>query len=83
MRRTRSSWEKDGTIPKMAGVMLIFLPSLLFSAGIGYLKMKRDAKRSSKIFKQQLQQQGLTRDQAGELTELYLQSSRLSTYFRS
>jgi len=82
MRRTRSTWKNDGTIPKMTGAMLLVLPSLLFSTSIGYLKMKHQANKGSKIFNKQLQKQGLDREQAAALTKLYLQPSRISTYLR-
>ena len=81
MGQARSNWKKDGTIPKLAGVMIISLSSLLFSGLCGYMRMKRDAHKGGKVFKRQLRQQGLNEEQAAELTELYLQPSRIANYF--
>jgi len=63
---------------KIFGVLLLSLPSLMFRFGRLYLRFKRDAKNAGKIFKKELMKQGLDKQTASNLTELYIDGSNLS-----
>ena len=46
-------------------------------AGIAYLKFKRKARKAAQVFERELLAGGMDRQQARELTEMYLESSRI------
>lgn len=71
------------TPPQLVGMVATFLPKLLFSCGVSYLKMKHQANKSSRKFKRRMLKEGMNKKQADELTELYLKPVKLSTYVNS
>ncbi len=48
-----------------------------FRLGIAYLKFKLKAKRAAALFERELQDGGMDRELARELTDMYLGSSRM------
>jgi len=73
--------ERESTI-KFFGILLPFLPKLLFKLSITFLKFKRRAKTAEKVFRKELVEQGLDRQTASELTEIYMNSSKIKNYIQ-
>jgi hypothetical protein len=73
--------ERESTI-KFFGILLPFLPKLLFKLSITFLKFKRRAKKAEKVFRKELVEQGLDRQTASELTEIYMNSSKIKNYIQ-
>jgi hypothetical protein len=66
---------------KVVGAALSSFPLLSWRLFFGFLRLKRQAKKAGKTFKKELRKQGFDKDIAEDLTQLYLRSSRLHTYF--
>ncbi|RLF33832.1 MAG: hypothetical protein DRN07_01490 [Thermoplasmata archaeon] len=65
---------------KLFGILLPSLPSLVLKLGSTFLQFKREAKRGGRTFQKELIEQGIDRETAMELTELYLESSKIKYY---
>ena len=68
---------------KIFGVLLPFLPKLLFKFSIDFLKFKRAANNAGKIFRKELMRQGLDKQTASELTQIYMKGSEIKNYMQS
>jgi hypothetical protein len=66
---------------RLAGAMIPSLIPLVFKLGRTYLRFKKDAQKAGKIFKKQLVANGIDKRTAEEMTEIYLNSSRILRYF--
>ena len=67
---------------KMFGLMLPRLPGLMFRLGGTYLRMKGQANKAGKIFKDELINHGIDRQIAEELTKTYLEGSHIKQYIQ-
>ena len=71
--------EKEGDY-RVFGRLLPFLPLLLFKLGAVLLRFKNKAKKGGRVFRDELQKQGIDEKTANELTEIYLESGTLRNY---
>ena len=69
--------KKDANPMRLFGMVLSSLPSLMFKFGGIYLRFKRDAKKGGHIFQKELIRQGLDKETATELTQIYVEGSDL------
>ena len=60
------------------GILLPSLPGLIFRFGGLFLRFKRDAKKAGKVFRTELINQGIDKQTATELTEIYMEGSDVS-----
>jgi len=65
------------------GLFLPFLPKLLFTLGVMFLRFKRRAKKAGKVFQKELMRQGIDKHTASELTAMYLKGSELRSFIKS
>ena len=65
---------------RIFGIILPYLPSLMFRLGGSFLRLKLDAKKGGKTFHNELLHQGIDETTAAQLTELYLQPSNIKQY---
>lgn len=82
MSSTGAPQERATSPPQIVGMVVSLLPRLFFSCGVGYLKMKHRANKSSRLFKQRMLEEGMSKEQADELTQLFLKPVKISTYVR-
>jgi hypothetical protein len=76
--------EKRGrNVMKNYGVLLPFLPRLLFTGSITFLRFKRRANKAGKIFRKELIKQGIDKRTALELTGQYLKGSEMKNFIRT
>ena len=68
---------------KFFGLILPLLPGLMFRLSGTFLRFKKEAKKGGKIFHKELINQGMDKEKANQLTEMYLENSQLIKYFRS
>jgi uncharacterized protein YajQ (UPF0234 family) len=68
---------------KMFGVMISSMPSLMFRMAGMFLRFRKEAQKGGKIFKKELIKQGIDKDTAEELTKIYIESSKLSSFFHN
>jgi hypothetical protein len=68
---------------KMFGVMLSSMPSLMFKMAGTFLRFRKEAQKGGKIFKKELIRQGIDKDTAEELTKLYIEGSKISSFFHN
>lgn len=68
---------------KKFGVLLPFLPKLLFKFSIAFLRFKKVAKKAGKIFEKELMEQGLDKQTASELTQIYMKGSEIRNYIQT
>ena len=66
---------------RIAGAMIPSLIPLMLRLGKTYLKFKKDAQRAGKIFEKQLRTNGLDKTTAKAMTEIYLNSSKILSFF--
>jgi len=66
---------------RIAGAMIPSLIPLMLRLGKTYLKFKKDAQRASRIFEKELRTNGIDKKTAREMTEIYLDSSRILSAF--
>jgi len=64
------------------GVLLPFLPKLLFKGGVTFLRFKRSAKKAGNVFRKELINQGLDKDTASALTGHYLEGSEIKNFIQ-
>lgn len=67
---------------KLVGIMLPYLPILLVRFSGVFLRFKRQAKKSGRIFQKELQHHGLDQKTATALTDVYLEGSNLFKYMQ-
>ena len=67
---------------KLFGLILPSLPSLMIRFGGVYLRFKRNAKKGGHIFQKELIKQGLDKETAQQLTQIYLDGSNLLRMIR-
>ena len=60
------------------GILLPSLPGLVIRFGGLFLRFKRDAKKAGKVFRKELINQGIDKETATELTEIYMEGSDIS-----
>ena len=73
--------KRESTI-KFFGILLPFLPKLMFKFSITFLRFKRGAKKAEKVFRKELEKQGLDKQTALELTEIYMDSSKIKNFIQ-
>ena len=67
---------------KLFGMMIPSLPSLMFRLTGTFIRFKSDANKAGKIFKKELIKQGIDKETADELTEIYMKSSHIRKYIQ-
>jgi uncharacterized membrane protein YbaN (DUF454 family) len=75
--------EMEVTPIKIFGIILPSLPTLMFKFSWNFLRFKRNAKKAGKVFRKELVKQGLDKQTASELTELYMKSSQIKNYIQT
>lgn len=77
----RTNGSKAGEGVRFAGALLpSFLP-LILKLGKTYLRFKKDAQKAARIFEKELRANGIDKQTAREMTEVYLNSSRILSAF--
>lgn len=74
--------EKEADPIKLLGTLFSSTPSLMFRLGATFLRFKRDANKAGKVFRKKLIEQGIDKKTAAELTEVYLESSRIREFIQ-
>ena len=74
MGQKRTDW------PKLFGTFLSKLPLLTLKFGGLYLRMKRQSNKAGRKFQKELMNQGIDKQMAKDLTEIYLQPADLRSY---
>jgi len=67
---------------KLFGMLLPSIPGLTIRLATNLLRFKKDAQKAGKTFKKELRKQGIDKETANELTEVYLQSSHIRQYIQ-
>lgn len=67
---------------KLFGMLLPSMPPLMIRLTGTFLRFKRDAKKAEKVFKKELKKQGIDKETANELAEIYLESSHIRKYIQ-
>jgi len=62
-------------LPKFVGFIILMIPSLLFRFGIEAFRFKSKAHKAGRIFRNELQRQGLDTTTTQQLTDSYLEGS--------
>ena len=83
MQKTTYENKKRENPINFFGVLITFLPKLLFKFSITFLKFKRSAKKAENIFRKELVEQGLDEQIASELTEIYMKSSKIKNFMQT
>ncbi len=82
MNMTKKSEENSDRNPvKLFGMMLSTMPSLMFRLGKTFLMFRKEALKAEKIFKKELIKQGIDKNIAEELSRIYIEGSKISTFF--
>jgi hypothetical protein len=68
--------------PKLVGMMMLSLPSLLFRLTGTFIRLKSSANKAGKIFHSELLKQGIDQKTANDLTSEYMQSSHFREYLK-
>jgi hypothetical protein len=63
--------EHQDDLPKLVAAITLTIPKIALGTGIAYLRMKRNARRSAKLFERGLVSSGLTHTMAHELALKY------------
>jgi len=74
--------KRDVRPMKLFGMLLPSMPSLLIRLSGTFLRLKRRANKAGRIFNKELRKQGIDKETAKELTEIYLQSSHVRNYIQ-
>ena len=69
--------EMDNNPVKIFGMMLPSLPKILFRFGGLFLRFKSKANKGGKVFQKELIQQGLNKETAEKLKEIYVENADL------
>ena len=75
----KEKWERRPM--KMFGILLPSLPSLTIRLGATFLSFKKNAQRAEKVFRKELINQGLDKQTANDLTEKYMEGSKIQRFF--
>ncbi len=67
---------------KLFGIMIPSMPSLMFRIMGTLLRFKSDANKAEKVFKKELINQGIDKETAAELTEIYMKGSHIRQYIQ-
>jgi hypothetical protein len=73
---------QQGDLPRLFGVILPSLPSLLLRCGGSFLRFKRDVKKGAQVFERELVNQGVDREIAAGLTTVYVEGGELLKYLQ-
>jgi hypothetical protein len=65
----------ERNLPKFVGFLILMIPSLIFRFGIEAFRFKSKANKAARIFRNELQRQGLDATTIQRLTEYYLEGS--------
>lgn len=68
---------------KFFGFLLPSLPRLILRCTGTFLRFKRNANRAGKVFKNELIDQGIDKQTASELTNIYMEGSDLLKVFKN
>lgn len=68
---------------KFFGLLLPSLPRLILRCGGTFLRFRRDAKKAGKVFRKELIEQGLDKQTATGLTDIYMEGSDLIKLIRN
>jgi len=77
----RKNREGGGEGFRIAGAMIPSLIPLMLRLGKTYLKFKKNAQKAGRIFEKELRANGIDKKTAREMTEIYLDSSRILSAF--
>ena len=77
----RNNKKEPGEGIRLAGKLLPSLFPLVFKLGKTYLRFKKDAQKAGKIFEKELRANGIDKETAKAMTEIYLNSSRILRAF--
>ena len=83
MQKTTYENKKRENPINFIGVLIPFLPKLLFKFSMTFLRFKRKAKKAEKVFRKELLEQGLDKQTALELTEIYMKSSKIKNFIQA
>lgn len=72
---------RSGEGVRFAGALIPSLIPLVLKLGRTYLRFKKDAQKAGRIFEKELRAQGMDKETAKAMTELYLDSSRVLRAF--
>jgi hypothetical protein len=78
---TRNNKEEVREGIRYAGKLLPSLFPLVLKLGKVYLRFKKDAQKAGKIFEKELRANGIDKETAKAMTEIYLNSSRILSAF--
>jgi hypothetical protein len=67
---------------KLIGMMIPLIPSLMFRLTGTLIQFKSKANKAGKVFKNELIKQGIDREIADELTQIYMESSHIRKYIQ-
>ena len=70
-------------VPKLVGTLLPSITIIGLKLGLTYLGFKRRSNKAGKTFKKELIKQGIDKEQADELTKMYLSTSHIARYIPS
>ena len=74
---------EDARPIKIFGMLLPSMPSLMFKFTGTFLRFKSQANKAGRVFNKELVKQGIDRDTAKELTDIYMESSHLRKYIQN
>ena len=77
----RKNKDQRGEGIRLAGVLIPSLLPLVFKLGKTYLRFKKDAQKAGKIFEKELRANGINKETARAMTDVYLSSSRILRTF--
>jgi hypothetical protein len=80
---SKSKDNSDKQPVKMFGAVLSSMPSLMFRMAGTLLRFRKEAQKGGKIFKKELIKQGIDKNTAEELTKIYMEGSKLSSFFHN
>ncbi len=79
----KSKKQKDERPLKIFGMLLPALPSLTIRLGGTFLRFKKNAQKAEKVFRKELIKQGIDKQIANELTERYMEGSKISNFIQT
>ena len=82
MNKTGKDGKEEVRFIKVFGMLIPLLPSLMFRLTGTFLRFKGEANKAGRVFKKELINQGIDKETADELTEIYLESSHLRKYIQ-
>jgi len=65
---------------KLFGLLLPKMPSLMFRLSATLIRFKTQANKAGRVFKKELVKQGVDKEIAEELKEIYLEGSHIRQY---